>query len=437
MKLGLTTWSACSQTRNIMPRHTPPSSRHEGCPCHGNRPTSRRQRPDDKAARRVLQCTPIATLRACHGPPLAALAVVAVPTCGQTVICYPTTPSMRSVWPGWLSCICTLPRRMQMSTCRRLRRLGCARPEVEAIHTGTAPDPRMYEPCLRVMPALRTESRRRAPDPRLDAVAAHISTAPHAHSRNLLHVECRRYCVLMGPHLDSAAAHTGTAPHPRRRCMRPIERNGCCGLMDPRLDSVAAHTSTAPYPNARCLLQHKWRHCCVLMGPHLDSAAAHTSTAPHPCGRCMRPIERNGCCGLMDPHLDLVAAHTGTALHPHGRWMLRFQWLCCLCVRWRCVIEQINRSTDQQINIINRSTSSTVRSQAASHVATRVQGEYIAWLARLAVACMVAQPGCDSREGRPHGWRDRVVVVLWRWSCVAVCMVVIAAVRGVWWHRWR
>ena len=53
------------------------------------------------------------------------------------------------------------------------------------------------------------------------------------------------------------------------------------------------------------------------------------------------------------------------------------------------------------------------------------------------MACMVAQPGCDSREGRPHGWRDRVVVVLWRWSCVAVCMVVIAAVRGVWWHRWR
>ena len=381
LKLGLTTWSACSQTRHIVPRHTPPSTRHEGCPCHGNRPTSRRQRPDDKAARRVLQCTPIATLRACHGPPLAALAVVAVPTCGQTVICYPTTPSMRSVWPGRLSCICTLPRRMQMSACRRQRRLGGARPEVAAIHTGTAPDPRMYEPCLRVMPALRTESRRRAPDPRLDAVAAHISTAPHAHSRNLLHVECRGYCVLMGPHLDS----------------------------------VAAHTSTAPYPNARCLLQHKRRHCCVLMGPHLDSAAAHTGTAPHPRRRCMRPIERNGCCGLMDPRLDSVAAHTGTAPHPHGRWMLRFQWLCCLCVRWRCVIEQINRSTDQQQQI-NRSTGQRHQRvvccaarplRTSTAVATRVQGEYIAWLARLAVACMVAQPGCDSREGRPHGWRDR------------------------------
>ena len=138
----------------------------------------------------------LATLRACHGPPLAALAVVAVPTCGQTVTgtCgSPTTSSMRSVWPGRLSCTCTLPRRLQMTARRRLRQLGGARPEVEAIHTGTAPDPRMYESCLRVAPALRSESGRRAPDPRLDAVAAHTGTAPHAHCRFLLPIERRGY----------------------------------------------------------------------------------------------------------------------------------------------------------------------------------------------------------------------------------------------------
>ena len=74
----------------------------------------------------------------------------------------PTTHSVCSVWPGRLSCTCTLPRRLQMTACRLLRRLGGARLEVEAIHTGTAPDPRRYAVlCLRVMPALRSESRRR------------------------------------------------------------------------------------------------------------------------------------------------------------------------------------------------------------------------------------------------------------------------------------
>ena len=180
---------------------------------------------------------------------------------------------------------------------------------------------------------------------------------------------------------------------------------------------------------------------------------------PHHCGMAILGRQYQGC--VLHPlgHSSRLALWqlTQVPYHIHHALLCRFYNYGSLhepvqvCVRWRCVIEQINRSTDQQQQI-NRSTGQRHQRvvccaarplHTSTAVATQVQGEYIAWLARLAVACMVAQPGYDSREGRLHGWGDRRavhavgVVMLWRWSCVAVCMVVIAAARGVWWHRWR